>query len=96
MFSVGGRRLIVRGDATGVPISLMDGSAQELAAQGWRWSSHVHPDGSLLSSIGDRNVLSLSPNRTSALLDPYGGRGWFNYNGDLINNSWLPLQSPIR
>ena len=96
MFTLGGRRLIVRGSADGVPIGLANGSAQALAAKGWRWSSHVHPDGSLLSSIGDRNVLGVFPNRTSAVLDPFGGRGWFNPNGDMINSSWLPPQSPVR
>lgn len=90
MFSTGGRRLIIRGDATGVPIGTADGSAQALAAQGWRWSSHVHPDGSLMSSIGDRIVLSVFPNVRSTVLDPFGGRGLFNSNGDLISSGWLP------
>ncbi|MES9903020.1 MAG: hypothetical protein ABW168_10090 [Sedimenticola sp.] len=90
MFTTGGRRLIVRGDADGVPISTLDGSAQRLADQGWRFSSHVHPDGSLMSSAGDRNVLSVFSNSKSAVLDPYGGRGLFNSNGDMISSGWLP------
>ncbi|EIX6435701.1 hypothetical protein MKU92_004735 [Salmonella enterica] len=55
MFTTGGRRLIIRGNATSVPIDVV--KAQELSAQGWRWSSHVHPDGSTMSSPGDRAVL---------------------------------------
>lgn len=90
MFTTGGRRLIVRGDSTGVPIGLEDGSAQALADQGWRWSAHVHPDGSLMSSVGDRNVLAVFPNARSAVLDPFGGRGMFNPRGDMLDSSWLP------
>ena len=90
MFTTGGRRLIVRGDATSVPIGLLDGSAQALASQGWRWSAHVHPDGSLMSSIGDRSVLAIFPNTRSAVLDPFGRRALFNPGGDMLSSSWLP------
>ncbi|MBC7768444.1 MAG: hypothetical protein H7124_06635 [Phycisphaerales bacterium] len=90
MFTTGGRRLIIRGDATGVPIGIADGSAHELAAQGWRFSSHVHPDGSLLSSAGDRAVLSVFGNSRSAVLSPTGSRGLFSANGDMIGPGWLP------
>jgi hypothetical protein len=90
MFTTGGRRLLVRGNAGGVPISLADGSAQSLANQGWRWSSHMHPDGSLLSSAGDRAVLSVFRNSRSSIMTPTGSRGLFNANGDLIGPGWLP------
>jgi hypothetical protein len=90
MFSTGGRRLLIRGNSSGVPIGLADGSAQGLAAQGWRWSSHVHPDGTLLSSAGDRAVLGAFENSRSAILTPSGTRGLFSSNGDLIGSGWLP------
>ena len=90
MFTAGGRRLLIRGDATGVPIGIADGSASSLASQGWRWSSHVHSDGSLLSSAGDRAVLSVFGNSRSAILTPTGSRGLFNPDGDLIGPGWLP------
>lgn len=96
MFTAGGRRLIARGDAQGIPIGIADGSAQELAAQGWRWSSHVHPDGVLRSSSGDRAVLGVFSNSRSAVLDPYGGRGLFSSKGDMIGPSWLPSKPPLR
>jgi hypothetical protein len=90
MFTAGGRRLVVRGTADGIPIGIADGSAQELAAQGWRWSSHVHPDGVLRSSIGDRAVLDVFRNQRSAILDPVGGRSLFSPAGDMLSPSWLP------
>jgi hypothetical protein len=96
MFTAGGRRLIARGDAQGIPIGTADGSAQALAAQGWRWSSHVHPDGVLRSSSGDRAVLGVFSNSRSAVLDPYGGRGLFSSTGDMIGPSWLPSKPPLR
>ena len=58
MFSVGGRRLIIRGNHTSVPVTPEMG--RELARQGWRWSSHTHPGETphvLRSSSGDRSVL---------------------------------------
>ena len=58
MFSVGGRRLIIRGNHTSVPVTPEMG--RELARQGWRWSSHTHPGSELnvlRSSDGDRVVL---------------------------------------
>lgn len=89
MFTTGGRRLIVRGDASSIPIGIEDGSAQALASQGWRWSAHVHPDGSLMSSPGDRNVLAMFSNARSAVLDPFGKRGMFSPGGDMLDSSWL-------
>jgi YD repeat-containing protein len=90
MFTIGGRRLLVRGDSGGVPISLLDGSAEALASKGWRWSSHVHSDGTVISSAGDRAVLSLFGNPRSAILTPSGPRGLFNSQGDLLGPGWLP------
>ena len=90
MFTTGGRRLVVRGSADGIPIGIADGTAQELAAQGWRWSSHVHPDGVLRSSVGDRAVLDLFRNQRSAILDPLGGRSLFSPAGDMLSPNWLP------
>lgn len=80
----------MRGDAGGIPISVADGSAQALADKGWRWSSHVHPDGTLRSSIGDRAVLEVFGNQRSAVLDPFGGRALFSPAGDMIGPNWLP------
>ncbi|PAT43023.1 hypothetical protein CK621_05670 [Vandammella animalimorsus] len=58
MFSTGGRRLLVRGNKTSVPIT--PDMARDLAQNGWRWSAHTHPGTStnvLRSSPGDRAVL---------------------------------------
>lgn len=92
MFTTGGRRLIIRGNATGVPIGAVE--AEELAAKGWRWSSHVHPDGTLRSSLGDRAILKIfrdhNLNSKSSISDPYGRRFNFSPDGDLISPEWRP------
>ncbi|MDO3891461.1 RHS domain-containing protein, partial [Salmonella enterica] len=87
MFSTGGRRLIIRGNATSVPIDMA--KAQELSAQGWRWSSHVHPDGTLMSSDGDRAILGAMGGQRSAIFDPDGNRKIFTPDGDSMEG-WLP------
>lgn len=92
MFTTGGRRLIIRGNATGVPIGIVE--AEELATKGWRWSSHVHPDGTLRSSLGDRAILKIfkdhNLNSKSSISDPYGRRFNFSPDGDLISPEWRP------
>lgn len=92
MFTTGGRRLIIRGNATGVPIGAVE--AEELAAKSWRWSSHVHPDGTLRSSLGDRAILKIfrdhNLNSKSSISDPYGRRFNFSPDGDLISPEWRP------
>jgi hypothetical protein len=90
MFTTGGRRLVVRGTQTSIPISTADGTAQALVDQGWRWSAHVHPDGTLRSSPGDRSVLSVFSNQRSAILDVAGNRMTFTPSGDSIGADWLP------
>lgn len=92
MFTTGGNRMIIRGDATSIPIGTAE--AETLAAQGWRWSSHVHPDGTLRSSPGDRLVLKIFENHglnsKSAISDPYGRRTTFSSTGDLVSPEWRP------
>jgi hypothetical protein len=88
MFTMAGRRLIMRGTKDGVPVN--QELAASLAKKGWRWSAHTHPDGSLRSSVGDRLILSEFGNKQSAILTSEGTWKLFNQNGDLINSSWLP------
>lgn len=88
MFTTGERRMAMRGDETTIPIGVAD--AEVLAAQGWRWSSHVHPDGMLRSSEGDRIVLECFSNKRSAISDPYVKRTTFSPDGDLISPEWIP------
>jgi hypothetical protein len=89
MFTTGGRRLIVRGTADGVPITPAMG--ESLASQGWRWSAHTHPGGAsmLRSSIGDRAVLNAMGGEQSAILNSYGERALFSPAEDLLTG-WLP------
>ena len=88
MFTTGGQRMIMRGNATSVPIT--PAKAQELSSKGWRWSSHTHPDGVMRSSSGDQKVLSQFKNQRSAILDTTGKRTSFTKEGDQISPTWLP------
>ncbi|MFC5743198.1 hypothetical protein, partial [Dyella tabacisoli] len=90
MFSTGGRRLIYRGDFGSVPVT--PELAEQLSAQGWRWSSHTHPGfdvGVLRSSPGDQAVLRAMGGNQSAVFNSMGQRGMFTPNGDSLNG-WVP------
>lgn len=90
MFSTGGRRLIYRGDFESVPITPAIGS--DLAAQGWKWSSHVHPGfdvGVLHSSLGDRAVLAAMGGGKSAVCNSDGQLRLFTPLGDSLEG-WKP------
>ena len=90
MFSTGGRRLIFRGDSGSVPVT--PDLAEQLSAQGWRWSSHTHPGfdvGVLRSSPGDQAVLGAMGGNQSAIFNSLGQRGIFTPNGDSLNG-WIP------
>ena len=90
MFTTGGRRLLIRGGSSTVPIGIDE--AGRLASQGWRWSAHTHPGvGSsvLRSSLGDRAVLEQFPNASSAILNSEGNRAIFGTAEDLLTG-WLP------
>ena len=89
MFTTGGRRLVVRGGPTSVPIGV--NRAQELSGQGWRWSAHTHPgtsDWVLQSSPGDRAVLEAFGQGESVIYNSLGGRRRFTPDGDLLGD-WL-------
>jgi hypothetical protein len=88
MFTLAGRRLIMRGTRDGVPVN--QEIAAGLAKQGWRWSAHTHPDGVLRSSVGDRLIIKEFGNEKSAILSPEFKYRLFNKNGDLLDASWLP------
>ena len=99
MFSVGGRRLIIRGNHTSVPVTPEMG--RELARQGWRWSSHTHPSSErnvLRSSDGDRavsgameQVMERPANipLTSRIFNSRGDSILFTPNGDSLQG-WKP------
>lgn len=90
MFSSGGRRLVIRGNAESVPIT--PDIAARLGEQGWRWSSHTHPgfDSTVLrSSLGDRAVLGAMGGERSAILNSFGQRAIFTPLGDSLEG-WIP------
>ena len=73
MFTKGGERLIIRGDAWSVNILPED--AKALARQGYRWSGHTHPGESFFinsPSPGDRNVLKEMNQRYSVIYSSTG------------------------
>jgi Domain of unknown function (DUF4157) len=88
MFTLAGRRLIMRGTKDGVPIN--QEMAAALAKKGWRWSAHTHPDGTLMSSPGDRLILKEFGDQKSAVLSSEFKYRLFNKSGDLLNANWLP------
>ncbi|MCM1577455.1 MAG: hypothetical protein NC078_01485 [Ruminococcus sp.] len=58
MFTKGGKRIIIRGNAFKVNIDI--DNAMLLASQGYKWSGHTHPgvDGNCLqASAGDMEIL---------------------------------------
>ena len=87
MFRNGGRTLIIRGTERQVPLT--EAQLRKLADEGWRWSAHSHPDGTIYSSEGDVKVLGLFKNKNSAIITPNTKRGQFDKNGDVLGG-WLP------
>ena len=89
MFTTGGRRVIFREDAATVPIN--PAMAEDLAAQGWRWSAHTHPGDltALPSSVGDRAALLAMPQGESVILNSFGQWRTFTPAGDSLRG-WKP------
>jgi hypothetical protein len=83
LFTRSGQRMIIRGNAKTVPVT--PEMARGLGAQGWRWSGHVHPNFSMISSEGDRAVLGAMGGRQSAIYDPYARYRLFSPKGDSWN-----------
>ncbi|GHA17775.1 hypothetical protein GCM10008090_29340 [Arenicella chitinivorans] len=96
VFTVGGRRMVVRGNSSGFDGIIDEAWASTRASEGWRFSAHTHPipDGVnpstvLRSSVGDRGILELFPNNQSAILNSEGGRVLFTPTADSLSG-WLP------
>lgn len=96
VFTLGSRRMLVRGNSSGFDGIIDETWATARAAEGWRFSAHTHPipDGVnpstvLRSSVGDRGILELFPNNRSAILNSEGGRVLFTPTADSLSG-WLP------
>lgn len=75
MFTKGGERLIIRGNA--VQVNIDNEAAKKLSAEGYRWSGHTHPGmdyNSLQASPGDKAVLQYF-NQKNAVI--YNSKGQF-------------------
>lgn len=74
MFTIGSRRLIVRGDFEHINIDL--DKAVEMRAQGYKWSGHTHTSG-VIPSKGDKDVLRGFGGNRSVIYDSMGNRNIF-------------------
>ncbi|MCL2107849.1 MAG: hypothetical protein FWH20_00695 [Oscillospiraceae bacterium] len=75
VFTRKGRRLVIRGNKTQVP--LYQSQASELKAAGYKWSGHTHPgfgDNSLIASDGDRKMLEKFAQTRSVIYNAVGKR----------------------
>jgi hypothetical protein len=69
MFTLGAKRLVVRGDAKHVNIDTE--KAAKMNAQGYKWSGHTHISG-LVASEGDKAVLRAFNQNKSAVYNAVG------------------------
>lgn len=75
MFTIGGKRLIIRGDSSSVNVDLK--RARELADQGFKFSGHTHPGidtNCLLASGDDYEILKVFNQKQSVT---YNSKGQF-------------------
>jgi hypothetical protein len=72
MFTLGSKRLIVRGDAVSVNINAV--KAAEMNAQGYKWSGHTHIK-SIVPSEGDKLILRQFNQSRSSI---YNAEGQYN------------------
>lgn len=81
VFTRGSQRMVVRGDSTGVPLSVSE--LEALRDAGWRWSGHTHPgtDDLVLDASGrpgDRMVLEIMGQDRSMIANSRGARSVFD------------------
>ena len=73
MFTKGGQRLIIRGDAIGVDVTYE--MARKMAEDGYTWSGHTHTSietNSLISSNGDQRILEAFQQERSVIYNAKG------------------------
>jgi hypothetical protein len=85
LFTRGSQRLVIRGNANGVP--LLPEEIVALREQGFRWSAHSHPgtrdvvldaSGYYRGKSGDRYVLELMQQQRSMIINSAGNRSVFD------------------
>ena len=85
LFTRGSQRLVVRGDANGVPLTVSQ--LEKLHQQGYRFSAHTHPGTSDLvlnasGKPGDRAVIEIFQQKQSLILNSAGRRSIFDQLND--------------
>ena len=85
LFTLGARRMIVRGDSRGIDIADI---LPKLQAEKWTWSAHTHPgtrDIALNASgiPGDRQILELLGQNRSLIVNSAGRRNVFDTENDM-------------
>jgi hypothetical protein len=99
LFTLGSRRIIVRGNENGLQI---EGDLEEkLISQDWKWSAHTHPgksDNVLMASgfPGDREALQLFNQERSLILNSIGRRSIFDLENDYAITNQASYQSTLR
>ncbi len=88
MFTLGSRRLIIRGDEANIYIEAL---IPKLKQEGWTWSAHTHPGithSSLIPSGkgGDRAVLEFLNQEQSLILNSTGKRSLFGVGEGMQEN----------
>jgi len=79
MFTLGSRRLIVRGDQNYIDVTRL---IPKLKQEGWTWSAHTHPGTNSASLVvsgmeGDRGILNLMNQEQSLIVNSTGKRSVF-------------------
>ena len=83
MFTKGNERLLIRGNARMVNISIDD--AEQLAKEGYKWSGHTHPGVDFLSmqpSDGDYAVLECFGQKNAVIYNSKGEFRTFERRGE--------------
>lgn len=88
MFTLGSRRLIVRGDQK---YTYIEALIPKLTKEGWTWSAHTHPGITPASLIpsgkgGDRGLLELINQEQSLILNSTGKRSIFGVEAGMQRN----------
>jgi hypothetical protein len=99
MFTLGSRRMILRGDRTGIDLGDF---VPKLKSENWTWSAHTHPgtrDITLNASgiPGDRQVLQALEQERSLILNSAGRRNVFDPQNDMhVSNQTVNSGTKIK
>ena len=82
MFTLGNKRIVIRGDERN--IVLPEKEVNQMIAQGYKWSGHTHPGGSMMvlqASDADKKMLKAFKQETSVIYNSVGQYSTFIKGG---------------